>query len=212
MNLGYDPSTTVHGKAYAREEGGPRVVTANLWQDPAPEVCAVCHRPVLDGFCGCLINEGDGAHDDPRLNYTEDTQKRIGKAIDKARQSTRRAHLLGHNSRFDCDVYSVYSSQSDRVTYTLKVYAHPTPNAYAYLPPYGYILCDCQAGGGGAPCYHAAKVALRIQREAKRAGTLTAPAPALVVQPEPVAAEPAAVEPAAKRVRNYMLEDLFDFA
>lgn len=102
--------------------------------------------------------------------YSDDTKQRINSALARAQASTRRAHLLGYNSRFMCHVYQVYSSKPGRPPYTVRAYAlGVTPiSAFAYVEPFNRILCECQAMRADQPCWHAAKVALRLQREARR--------------------------------------------
>lgn len=166
-------------------------MTPSTKMNVTDERCQVCAHARIDTECLCDVTEQT-----PEVPaYTEAVEKRIQAAIERARTKTRRAHYLGHNTNFDFDLYGVYSSRPGKPSYAVRVYTSPVLNAFAYLPPYAYIRCECQAAQAGSPCWHAAKVALRIQRECiAKSRRVEAPA----------------VKPAEKPARKYTLESLFE--
>lgn len=110
--------------------------------------------------------------------YPEHIAKRIFNARLRALEmGNRRAWWVGHNDRTGADVYAVYSSDQEGHAYYITVYRTPNFGGYVYAlpgidgPTIRWMLCECPAGDAGTyglPCWHAAKVQLRLEREAVR--------------------------------------------
>ena len=83
-----------------------------------------------------------------------------------------RAHNLGHYARKVSDThYRVYSENHDGSQYDVRVTCSG-------------LVCNCKAAQFGKVCKHAARVALRLQREGACEAPQTPPAPVCVVDSE----------------------------
>lgn len=85
-----------------------------------------------------------------REQISRGIEESISRAVDKARQTKTRAWWYAPG------VYRVKSSDPSKGWYTVTVGRER-------------LYCTCRAGEMGKVCYHAAKVALRLEREAKLA-------------------------------------------
>lgn len=146
-----------------------------------------------------------------RPQYSCETEGRLANALARASQMKHRAHWIGHNPRTGADVYEVWSNTHADVQYFC--YASPVPAegfVYTRGTPHYWITCTCDSWGTyQQPCCHAAKVALRLQREARRATPkMLTRAP----QTPPTPAAPATITPTAvpvPAVPVVTLESLF---
>lgn len=81
-------------------------------------------------------------------------EERVQRAIRKAQENSQKAWRLGP------DLYRVHSGSRRDMWHQVRV-----------LSVLGglHLSCECEAGAAGQPCWHAAKVWLRLDREAQRA-------------------------------------------
>ena len=108
--------------------------------------------------------------------YSLDLRLRIVRATIKATEAARKAWLLGVSSVNGDTCYEVYSSNAgitkkDGGPYYVRLHDDASMGGFVYAlhgsKHVVWLRCSCMAAEHGNPCWHAAKVQLRIEREGK---------------------------------------------
>lgn len=104
-----------------------------------------------------------------RTTYPMAVQERIRRALARAADMNQRAWALGTRQSDGARVFTVRSKTYPKdlhVAYIQYAHARPLPGAFRYGDAPWWIACNCMAGGEfSRPCAHAARVALRLERE-----------------------------------------------
>ena len=106
-----------------------------------------------------------------RPRYSVYIQARIARAREKARAIPRRAWVVGRSQTTGARQFMVISSRGPH-SYYPAAFDHPRRGGYCYAhdgEPLYWIVCDCDSyATHNKPCWHAARVQLRLAREEAR--------------------------------------------